>query len=174
MIEQNTVAGKQPVTFSIDPCGPVGVEFGHSVGASRLQWRAFILDPFGRVAVEFTCGSVVEASVLRHQSYRLKHSRCAQSGHITSRQRLLKRSAYKALRCEVVTFVWGRNVQRLYDRAHIGKVHRDQLHFVVDTEALKSPEVGCGKSPKSSEDFIPLFQEKLGEVGSVLTRYSRD
>ncbi|MCY1543874.1 hypothetical protein D9M68_797110 [compost metagenome] len=62
MVEQDTVAGIHAVGFAIVDRNPIGIKLGYRVGGSGIEGSSFLLGDFLYQAIEFRCGSLIEAS----------------------------------------------------------------------------------------------------------------
>src|SRR5690606_37897925 len=64
VVEQNAVAGVHAVGFAVVHRNPVTIEFGHGIGAARVEGSSFFLRDFLDQAVEFRRAGLVEAGLL--------------------------------------------------------------------------------------------------------------
>jgi len=60
MIEQNAVAGVDPVGFAIIDGDPVCVKLGNGIGRAWIERRSFFLWRFLNETVELRCGSLIK------------------------------------------------------------------------------------------------------------------
>ncbi len=64
VVEQDAVAGVNAIRLAVVDGDPVGVHFGHSVGAAGVKRRGFFLGRFLHQAIKFACTGLVEARFL--------------------------------------------------------------------------------------------------------------
>jgi hypothetical protein len=85
---------------------------------------------------------------------------------------LVPRGRHEGLRSQVVDFIGLSGPNRLEKGILIEQVSGNRVDPIL--YVLESLETGRAASAHDAEDFVALFQEKLGQIGSVLTRDTRD
>jgi hypothetical protein len=85
---------------------------------------------------------------------------------------LVPRGRHEGLRSQVVDLIGLSGPNRLEKGILIERVSGNRVDPIL--YVLQALETGRAASAQDAEDFVALFQEKLGQVGSVLTRDARD
>ena len=64
MVEEDAVAGVEPVGLAVVHCDPVAVELGHGVGTARIERCSFLLRDLLHQSVQLTGAGLVDAGLL--------------------------------------------------------------------------------------------------------------
>src|SRR5437764_1378710 len=105
MVEENAVASKQTIAFSVI-CGcPVCIQFRTPVRTTRTERGGFTLWSFDRLPKHFAARSLIELGLDSCFSDGFQQTDRAQCGYIAGVFRDLKAHQYMALSAEIVDFV---------------------------------------------------------------------
>jgi hypothetical protein len=74
MIEQDAVAGKKTVGFSIVDAYPVSMKFGDAIGRPWIKWRGLFLRHFLYFTEQLRCGGLIEFRFFSNPNIRMASS----------------------------------------------------------------------------------------------------
>src|SRR5437763_2591626 len=105
MIEENAVARKQAIAFSvIDRC-PVCIELRTTIWTAWPKWRSFPLWSFNCFAEHFTARGLIELCFDPSFSYRFQQTDCAERGYVARVFRDLEAHQNMALSAQMIDFI---------------------------------------------------------------------
>ena len=186
MVEQHPVAGVHPVALAVVHRDPVGIKFGHSVGAARIEGRALLLRDFLHQAVELTGARLIDARFLSQPQdpHRLQDPQRAQSIAVGCVLRTLKTHRHMALGAEVVNLI---GLHLLDDPDQVGAVGEvavveGELRWLtllpplmrVLVEVIDPAGIERRGSALDPMHLVALLQQQLRQVTAVLPRDAGD
>src|SRR6185437_7821393 len=172
MVEENSAATEDAVTFAIIDGHPVGVEFGDAVRAARVERRGFRLRNRLHLAEHFGCAGLIEADLRVDDADRFEQVDRPDAGYLGGCDWLVERYPDKALRREIVDFGRLRFLQEPDRGRKIREIMLDEMEIgiVLNAEFLDPPEVDRAGAPVSAVDSVALRKQQLSEVRAVLAR----
>ncbi len=174
VIEQDAGAGEEAVGFAIVDDAPMAEQLGHAIRAPRIERRRLVLRHLLRLAEHLGGRGLVEASAGADLAHGLEHAHDAKRIGVGGIERLLEGKADEALRREIVDLVGLEQPERAADIALLEQLHVDQLDVLGDGEFLEPADIDAGGTAIGADDAIAALQQRLGEIGAVLSRYARD
>ena len=179
VIEQDAVAGVDPVRFPVVHDNPVAVELGHRIGRARIKGRLFRLRNLLHLAIQLAGRSLVKARFVL-QTHLLDRVEKAQRPDRIDFRRILRhveRYLHVALRAEVIDFVRCRPLEQAVQVGGIRQVSMMEkqplsIDLRVIEEVVDSPRVEATRAPDHAMYGITLFEQLFSEVRAVLARDS--
>ncbi len=179
--EQDAVAGVEAVGFPVVDRDPVGVDLRRRVRRARIERRRLALRGLEHLAEHLRARGLVEARVLDQPADpdRLEQAQRAERvgvGRVLGR---LERDGDVALGGEVVDLVGAhllddpdqvrrvRHVAVVQDQPRAGLVR-------IRVQMVDPVRVEQRRPALDAVDLVALLEQKLGEIGAVLARDSRD
>ena len=181
MIEQDSVHGKHAVALTIVFRYPKTVLLGHAVGRTRIERRGLPLRHFLHLAEQFGRGSLINAASLLQpaDTHGLQEAERAHGISLGRVFRHVERHFHVALCSQVIDFrgmdVADNPNQRTAVR-HVApmQVHQTALlhvpHPFVQIQMLDTCGIERGGTAHDAMHLISFFNQKLGQIGTVLTR----
>ena len=174
MVKEDAVARIHMVTFSVVDGDPIGVEFCHSIGGSRIEWRCFLLRGFLDESEELTAGCLIEFGFDSRFFDGIKNTKCTKSDNISRVFGYVKTYPYVTLGAEVIDFIGFNFFDEATDATAVGEVSVmeekfDTMDMRVLVEVIDAPGIKGAGSSDDAMDFVALFQEEFREIGSVLS-----
>ena len=176
VVEQNAVAGIHPVAFAVVHRDPVGIELCYAIGAARIKRRALLLGNFLHQAIELTGAGLVDPRFVcePQDAHSLQDPQRAQRITIGCVFRALKTHRNMALSAKVVNLI---GLHLLDDPDQVGAVgevavveHQPRITFMrVLVEMIDPTGVEAARTPLDPMHLIPLLQQQLRQVATVLT-----
>jgi len=78
------------------------------------------------------------------------------------------------LRRKIVDLVGLEQPERAADIALLEQLHVDQLDVIGNAELIEPADIDAGGAAIGADDAVAALQQRLGEIGAVLSRYARD
>ena len=181
MVKQDAVAGVHAIGFAVVDDDPVRIHFRHGVGAAWVKGRGFFLRNFLHQTIQLGCAGLVEAGFLlqAQDANGLEQAQGANAVDVGSVFRTFKAHSHMALGAEVVDFVGLRFLHDAYEVAGVAQVAVVQLEIGVLDMRILVNVVHTLRVKRAGATFdamndVPLFQQKLGKVRTVLAGDTRD
>src|SRR5262249_15798983 len=144
-----------------DPVRTAGIERG------RLA-----LGGLSDLAEHLAGAGLVETSARVRDAERFEHTDHAHRVELCGEDGLLPRRRHEGLRRQVVDLVGAHIAHEVDQRELVEQIGVPELDAIADVrDAL---EVLGARASYHADDAVPLFEEKLGEIGTVLPRDPRD
>ena len=181
MVEEDAVAGIEPVGFAVVDGDPIAVEFGDGVGTARVEGGGFFLRGFLNETVEFGGAGLVEAGFL----FEAKDADGFEDAQRTNPVGVggvfggFEADSHMAHRRQIVDFI---RLHQLDDADEIGgigqiAVVQDEV-AVIDVriliEVIDAVGVEEGAAALDAMDDIALPEQEFGKVGAVLAGNAGD
>ena len=180
VIKQDAVAGIQAVGLAVVHGDPVGIKFGHAIGRTRIKRRGFPLRGLAHQAIQFRGRGLIKAGLVAQiqDPDRLQQPQGPERVRIGRIFRLLEGNGHMALRGQIINLVGPGLLYDANQAAGVGHVPimddkipvRDMRVLVEMIDALG---IDQGGAALDAVHLIALFEQKLGEIGAVLTGDTR-
>src|SRR5262249_28934895 len=169
VVEENAGRRADAIALAIVHGRPVSKQLGDAIGAAWIKRRRLVLGDRLRLA-EHLRGRGLEEPHRRHDlADRLENAQRADRGRLGGIKRLLERQPDKALPREVVDLVRLYPLENAHDVGQLGEIEVDELERIDNAQFDKARDRAARRAPQSADDAIPLAEEKLRQVGAVLT-----
>ena len=173
MIEKDSVAGEQTVSFTIIYRHPVRVDLGRRIGAAWLERRMLALRTW-RVAVHFAARRLVEPRLNSGFANGFEQPYCSQPGDFGRILRHVETDANVALSAKVVDFVRFHGPDDLVQRACIVQVAIDQPHpgariMRVLINVVDPSRIEGARTAYDSVHDVALREQKLRQIRTILS-----
>jgi len=152
---------------------PVPVDLGDPVGAPRVERGLLRLRRLLHLPEHLARGGLVEADLRIDDPYRLEDPRHAEGGDLAGEDRLRPGGGDERLRPEVVDLGRPGLLEGADERVLVDQVGRDQAHPLLQ-QVLDALGGDGAAPPLDAVDAVPLLEEKLRQVRSVLPRDAGD
>ena len=166
MIKENAVAGENIVGLAVIYRNPVGVEFRHRVGASRIKRGGLRLRRLLDQTIEFGSACLIEfrPAIQFQGPHGFKKAQRPQRIAVGRVFRLFEADGNMRLCGKIVDF---RRRHLFHDVDQAGRVGHvavmeDELsvgRVVAEKEMIDTPGVEAGRAPLNTVDLIPLAEE---------------
>ena len=172
MVEEDPVAGEHAVRLPVVDRHPVGVDLGGAVRGARIEGRPLSLRRRGG-AEHLAGGGLVVAGRAARAAQRLEDAGRAQAGDVAGVFGDVEGDAHVALRAQVVDFVGLDVVDEVGELPPVRQVAVVQEHagaggVRVDVDVVEAAGVEGGGAADDAVDLVPLREEELDQVRSVL------
>src|SRR5690606_21098657 len=158
MVKEDAAGGMQVKAFAVIDRDPMAIQFGHTIGAARIERRVFIL-AFGLDKTKhFTGRGLIKARFRRELANGFEQVGYAQPVHDTGRHRLIPRAAHKALRTKVVDFLRPGFDYGALDGACVREVAFVITHLALNAQLTQTPAGITAAPGYQSMYFIPLIK----------------
>ena len=180
MVEEDAAGGVEAVALAVVDGDPVAVELGHAVGAPRVERRRLLLRRLHHLAVHLGAGGLVEADLLArvvlHVTNRLEQAERAHGGDVGGVGRLVEAHADVALGGEVVDLLRADLTDQSDQTVAVRQVAivQMQLRLLAKDQVLDSLRAEGAGATTQAMHLVALREQQLREVGTVLTRDTRD
>ena len=172
MVEENPVCGKHPVTVTVVPRHPVGIEFGAGVWTPRPECCFLALRR--RCCPEHLAArGLVELRPVPAPPDHLKKPGRPEAGDVPGVLGDIETDPHVALRPEVVDFVGFYIVDEVGDLLVVGKITIMEkeactciMRIGIDMVKPRSIDGRC--PPDDPVHFVTLMEEELSEIRAVL------
>ena len=178
VVEEDAVAGEDPVGFAVIARDPIGVDLGDAIGAARVERGSLGLRDFDDLTVEFGRRRLVDANLLLHlqDADGLKQAERADAVRIGGVFRDVEGHLDVRHRTEVVDLVRlhvADDADEVGAVAEVAVVQLDLLDVdvtdeVIHVEVLNALGVEAGRAADEAMDLVALVEQELSEVGAVL------
>ncbi|KAF5735965.1 phytase family [Tripterygium wilfordii] len=184
VVEQDPVAGVQPIGLTVVHRVPVRGTFGRRVRRSRVKWSGFGLRR--RCRSEHFGGSglvipdIVPPSGGDVRSHCLEEAEGSSGHDISCVIGNLEGHSDVRLGGEIVDLVWANSVDPPAKRGSVGEVSIMKLHasFVrivrVDVDVIDSLSIEIGGATDQSVHLVALVEEEFSQVRTILASYAGD
>ena len=181
VVEQDSGAGKEAVSFAIIDRLPVGVKLGTGVGTARVKRRVESLRRRRR-AVHLRAGRLIKLDRLRSIQVPdgLEQPQAAQSDDVGRIKRLVERDPDVALGTQIVHLVRPDLFHDHRQAGRVGKVGIVEMKPLVNRRIAREQMVDAltiqtaGAPDQTVHLVIRLAQEEFGEIRPVLPGDSGD
>jgi hypothetical protein len=176
VVEEDAVAGIHAVGLAVVDRDPVGVELGAGIGRARVEGRLLGLGDFLHQAVQLGGGRLVKARLLlqAQNADGLQHAQRPQGVDVGRVFRRLEGDLHVGLGGQIVDLV---RLDLLDDADQVGRVGQvpvvqekpATLLVRVLVEVIHAIRVEERGPALDAVHLVPLGQQKLGQIGPVLT-----
>ena len=181
MVEEDAIAGIDAIGFAVVNRDPVGVHLGHGVRAARVKGGGFLLGGFLHQTIQLGGGGLVETGLFfqTKDTNGFQNTQRADTVGIGGVFGLLKTHRNVALGGQVVDFVRLHLLDDTDQAGGIGQIPMMQnelaIRFMGILIQVVNP-VGIEKRRAALDamDFIAFFKQQFGQIGPVLSRYTRN
>src|SRR6476661_7801228 len=176
VVEHNGVAGKHAIGFAVVYRNPVAVELSHGVGRAGVERSGFALGHLLHQAVQLRGAGLVNLGFLgeAQQAHCFQNAERAYAVHVSHVLGSIERHLHVRHGAEVVNLI---GLHFLNDANQVGGVGQVAVvvgqagvfvpvligHEVVDTVGVEQRGAAL-----DAVHVVTLFEQKLGEVGTVL------
>ena len=175
VVEQNAVAGVNAVGFAVIDGNPVGIEFGHGIGRTRIKRRGFFLRDFLHQTVQFGRGGLVKTGFV-FQAQKADGFQQAQRADGIDICRVFggfEAHGNMGLCTQVIYFVGTDFRQQAREVGGIGQIAVVQFEaHVVDVRILVDMVDALGvelrRAAFDAVDIIAFSQQKFCQIRTVL------
>src|SRR5260221_14381779 len=122
VVEANRRAGKYPVALAIIDREMVPEDFGHTVGAARMERRQLGLGLLADFTEHLRAGSLKKLGLGRMLADGFQHAQNSQAGPVRCKRRLVPGNGNKTLRRQVINLVRLDFLDSLIQRTLVRKV----------------------------------------------------
>ncbi len=119
---------------------------------------------------------MVEARLRRGDAHRLEHVRDADGGDVGGQDGLAPGGGDEGLRREIVDLVGLRLLHDAHEAREVAHIAVVQAHAIGDADPAQAVIVDAAVrgSAHDAMNLVALIQQKLREIGAVLSRDARD
>ena len=174
VVEQNPVAGEQPVGVAVDDRGPVRVELRAGVGGAGAEGGGLGLGALGGLPVELGGGGLVEPAVgggEGGETEGLEETEAAEGVDVGGVLGEVEADFDVALGAEVVDLGGAEGGDEVEEGEGVGEVAVVEVETGVGVDVVDAGGGKGGGAAYKAMDGVAFLEEKLGEVGAILTRY---
>ena len=175
MIKQDSVRCMQTVAFPVVHRDPVRIHLGHRIRTPRIKWSGLLLRHFLNQPIHLRTRSLIKSRLRSDLPHRIEQPNCAQSGDVPRELRNIKTHPHMALGRQIINLIRLRLPENFDHRtwiAQISKMQKDLRPFVmpIPVNPIQPLCIEARGSADNSMHLIPLLQQKLRQIGSILTR----
>ena len=170
MVEQDPIAGKDVVRFSVVRDNPVSVKLGDAIRASRVERRCLILWDCLHFPEQLARGSLIEFCFEARFSQGVEKTESYYGIDLRSILRDVERNLNMTL-CREIVYLIGLNLlQKPVEITGVRQVpivqEESLVHqiLVFDIQMVNSPPVERTAASKDSVDLISLFKKNLSKI----------
>ena len=177
MVEQDAIAGIQPVGLAVVHRNPISVELGHGVGRAGIEGRTFALRHFLHQPVQLRSRGLIQAGFFRQaqNANGFQEAQGAQAIHIGAVFWGVERHLHVRHRTEVINLI---GLHLLYNANQVGGIRQiavvqfeaHMLFVGVLVEVVDAVGVEHRRAPLDAVNLVAFFEQQLGQVGSILSR----
>ncbi len=181
VVEEDAVAGEEAVAFPVVDHLVVGIDLGTGVGAAGLEAGALALAGLG-TAEHLGAAGLVEANllpaVLHVAADGLQQPDDPHAHHVHGVLGLIEAHADMALGAQVVDLVRLDLIQQIAEGPRVGEVTVVEVEAGIgglpDMQMVDAIRVEQAGTAHDAVDLVPLGQQELGEVASILAGDARN
>lgn len=178
VVEENPVYREHPVRLTVVDGRPVRIHLGDAVRAPRVERRLLVLRRRCR-AEHLRRRRLIDPGVDTARADGLQQPDGSETGDVTGVQRGVERHADMRLRTQVVDLVRPDVAQQIHQSDPVGEVGVVQdertvvlLRSLVDV--VDPLGVEARRAAYQSMDRVPLVEQQLGQVRTVLSGHAGD
>ena len=175
VVEQNAVAGVNAVGFAVIDGNPVGIEFGHGIGRTRIKRRGFFLRDFLHQTIQFGRGGLVKTGFVfqAQKADGFQQAQCTDGIDICGVFGGFEAHGNVGLCAQVIYFVGADFRQQAREVGGVGQiaVMQFEAHIVnvrVLIDMVDALGVELRRTALDAVDFIAFFQQKFCQIRTVL------
>ncbi len=170
MVEQDAAGAKDVVALAVVHRHPVRIEFGHAIGAARVERCAFNLRNGLHLAKHLGGAGLVKADLGVDQANGFEQVEAANAGDLRGGAGLVKGHAHKALCSQVVNFAGLDLLHKGNAGAQVCQVVFDQMQIgvVLDAQFFDAPEVYGTGAAVGAVNVVALGEQQLRKICAVL------
>ena len=171
MVEQDAVDSEHTVSIAVLLDHPETVLLGHSIRRVGVERSGLALGNFLDLAVQLRGRSLIHLAGLGQTADAdgLQHAQNTQCVHITGVLGCIEGDLNMALCSQIVDLVGLDLAHQTDQTGGIGQVTVMQGDSVLLDQVVDTSGVGDGSAADDAVDFIPLLQQELCQIGTILT-----
>ena len=179
VIEQYPVAGVKIIRFPVILRDPEAVQFRNRIRTARMKRSLFRLRHFRDFSVKLRSRRLIEAGGHPGFPDRVQQPQSPQCVSLRRVLRNLEAHPHVTLRTEIVHLIRSDLFDQPVQVRRIGQVSvvQEQPYSVqmrIAVQMVDPPRVEAARTPDDAVHLVPLLQQQLGQIGTVLTRYARN
>jgi hypothetical protein len=122
MIEKNATTGEKIVRLAIVHSGPMGIDFGDAVRATRMKGSTFALGNFQYLPKHFGAAGLVEPGLNTSLTNRFENPNCAESGYVARVFWYVEADADVRLCRQVVNLIGLDSIKQFDEISRVGNI----------------------------------------------------
>ena len=179
VVEEDSVGCMEMVGLTVVSGNPIAVELRNGVGAARVERRGLRLGGFFCVSEKLRGGGLVETGLRAGFPHGVQKPQDTEGVRIGGVFGNVEAHAHMRLRPEIVDFVRLDFLQKAAQVAGIGEVsvveeERGPDNVGVLVEMVYAARVEGARTADEPVNFVSLVQQKLRQIGAVLSRDACD
>src|SRR5437867_3279363 len=178
MIEQDSIAGKQAMSLSIVHRHPMSIELRRSIRTAGIERSCFVLR-WRRRPEHLATRSVVKLCLNACFADRFQYADGPESGDVACVLGYIETHPHVTLRAEMIDFIGLDRSNNPVQGTAVVEISMDQDQALIGfmrilVNMVYAAGVQRARAANNSIDLVVLRQQKLGQIGSILSSDTRD